>query len=165
MGSCMYAWENKRSRRSNRELSSPWPLYKDWWERKGSGAAGWSNQHPQPSRWSSRVGWAWAPRNPAAPTNTISVQGNYTTPHHSSTKKEKNQAKLDVRQTDLQDAHAECVAKNPLGVLVEAVGDVRRLQEEREGVGLLGVHEPPLHELLDLLGPLLLVATQSIPYR
>lgn len=73
--------ERQEKQKVQRELSSPWPLYKDWWERRGSGAAGWSSHRPQPSRWSSRVGSVWAPRNPVAPTNTISVQGIYTTPH------------------------------------------------------------------------------------
>ena len=58
----------------------------------------------------------------------------------------------------LQYAHAKCVAEDPLRVLVHAVGDVGGLEEEGEGVGLLGVHEAALHELLDLLGALLPVA-------
>jgi len=59
---------------------------------------------------------------------------------------------------NLQYAHAEGVAKDSLRVSVEAVCNVRGLQEEGERVGLLRVHEPPLHELLDLLGALLFVA-------
>lgn len=57
----------------------------------------------------------------------------------------------------LQDAHAEGVAQDFVGVVVIAVADVGGGHEQREGVLLLGVQQPSHHHLLNLPHSLLAV--------
>ena len=57
----------------------------------------------------------------------------------------------------LQHRHAVRVTQDVLSVLVVRVLDVRARHEEREGVLILGVHQPARHHLLDLLHSLFLV--------
>ena len=65
----------------------------------------------------------------------------------------------------LENTHAKGVAEDLVSIMVEAVADVGGGHEEREGVLLLGVQQPPLHHLLDLSHALLAVTAQSINVR
>ena len=61
------------------------------------------------------------------------------------------------RVTHLEDAHAVRVAQDLVRVAVVAVPDAGGGHEQREGVLRLRVQQAPLHLLLDLALPLLLV--------
>jgi hypothetical protein len=66
-----------------------------------------------------------------------------------------------IALTYLQHTHPKGVPQNLVSVGIVAIADVGRGHEEGEGVVLLGIQQPPLHHLLHLLHPLLLVTAQS----
>lgn len=66
------------------------------------------------------------------------------------------------RVPDLQDAHAEGVAKNLMGFMVVAISNGGGGHKQREGVLRLRVQKTPLHHLVNLSDPLLPVTAQRL---